>query len=120
MIEKVNLSEKFGLIGEHWSPKIAGEVNDSFVKLVKFRGDFVWHKHEEEDEMFLVVKGSINIKLRDGDVRLGEGEFVIIPRGVEHKPVAEEEAHVLLFEPKTVLNTGDVVNERTRPVLERI
>ncbi|HEY0174101.1 MAG TPA: cupin domain-containing protein [Pyrinomonadaceae bacterium] len=120
MIEKVSLSEKFGLFKEHWSPKIAGEVNDSYVKLVKFRGDFVWHKHEEEDEMFLVVKGGIVIRLRDGDVRLSEGEFVIIPRGVEHKPVAEEEAHVLLFEPKTVLNTGDVVEERTRPVLERI
>ena len=120
MIEKVNLSEKFGLFSEHWSPKIAGEVNDSFVKLVKFRGDFVWHKHEDEDEMFLVVKGSIVIKLRDGDLTLGEGEFAIIPRGVEHKPYAKEEAHVLLFEPKTVLNTGDVVNERTRPVLERI
>ena len=90
MIEKVNLSEKFGLIREHWSPKIAGEVNDSFVKLVKFRGDFVWHKHDTEDEMFFVVKGEITIRLRDGDVRLGEGEFVIIPRGVEHKPVAEE------------------------------
>jgi mannose-6-phosphate isomerase-like protein (cupin superfamily) len=120
MIEKVNLSEKFGLFGEHWSPKIAGEVNDSYVKLVKFSGDFVWHKHEDEDEMFLVVKGEIVIKLRDGDVRLAEGEFVIIPRGVEHKPVADAEAHVLLFEPRTVLNTGDVVNERTRPVLERI
>ena len=120
MIEKVNLSEKFALFAEHWSPKIAGEVNDSLVKLVKLRGDFVWHKHETEDEMFFVVKGSITIRLRDGDVRLGEGEFVIIPRGVEHKPYAEEEAHVLLFEPKTVLNTGDVVNERTRPVLERI
>ena len=120
MIEKVNLSQKFGLFGEHWSPKIAGEVNDAYVKLVKFQGDFVWHKHEEEDELFLVVKGEIVIKLRDGDVRLGEGEFVIIPRGVEHKPVAEEEAHVLLFEPKSVLNIGDVVEERTRPVLERI
>ena len=120
MIEKVNLSEKFGLFAEHWSPKIAGEVNDSYVKLVKFTGDFVWHKHEHEDEMFLVVKGEIVIKLRDGDVRLSEGEFVIIPRGVEHKPVADAEAHVLLFEPKTVLNTGDVVNERTRPDLERI
>ena len=120
MIEKVNLSEKFALFAEHWSPKIVGEVNDSLVKLVKFRGDFVWHRHETEDEMFFVVKGSITIRLRDGDVRLGEGEFVIIPRGVEHKPYAEEEAHVLLFEPKTVLNTGDVVNERTRPVLERI
>ena len=120
MIEKVNLSEKFGLFGEHWSPKIAGEVNDSYVKLVKFSGDFVWHKHEDEDEMFLVVKGEIVIKLRDGDVELREGEFVVIPRGVEHKPVAQEEAHVLLFEPKTVLNTGDVVEERTRRVLDRI
>jgi mannose-6-phosphate isomerase-like protein (cupin superfamily) len=114
MIEKVNLSEKFSLFSEHWNPKIAGEVNDSYVKLVKFRGDFVWHKHEDEDEMFLVVKGEIVI-------RLGEGEFVVIPRGVEHKPVAEEEAHVLLFEPKTVLNTGDAVGDgRTRPVLERV
>lgn len=120
MIEKVSLSEKFGLFGEHWSPKIAGEVNDAYVKLVKFRGEFVWHKHDDEDEMFLVVKGEIIIKLRDGDVRLGEGEFVIIPRGVEHKPVAVEEAHVMLFEPKTVLNTGDVTNELTRPELERI
>ena len=120
MIEKVNLSEKFGLFGEHWSPKIAGEVNDAYVKLVKLRGDFVWHKHDDEDELFLVVKGEITIRLRDGDVRLGEGEFVIIPRGVEHKPVAEEEAHVLLFEPKTVLNTGDVTNELTRPELERV
>ena len=120
MIEKVNLSEKFGLFREQWSPKIAGEVNDSYVKLVKFRGDFVWHKHEEEDEMFFVVKGEITIRLRDGDVRLGEGEFAIIPKGVEHKPFAEEEAHVLLFEPKTVLNTGDVVNEMTRPELERV
>ena len=120
MIEKVNLSEKFALFAEHWSPKIAGEVNDSLVKLVKFRGDFVWHKHDTEDEMFFVVKGEITIKLRDGDVRLGEGEFAIIPRGVEHKPYAEEEAHVLLFEPKTVLNTGDVVNELTKPELERV
>ena len=120
MVEKVNLSEKFGLFSEHWNPKVVGEVNDSYVKLVKFSGPFVWHKHEDEDELFLVVKGEITIKLRDGDVRLGEGEFVIIPRGVEHKPVAESEAHVLLFEPKTVLNTGDVVNERTRPELERV
>ena len=120
MIEKVNLSEKFGLFSEHWQPKIAGEVGDAYVKLVKFRGDFVWHKHEDEDEMFLVVKGEIVIKLRDGDVRLGEGEFAIIPRGVEHKPVAAAEAHVLLFEPKTVLNTGDVRNERTREVLGRV
>lgn len=120
MLEKVNISEKFGLFDEHWSPKIAGEVGDSYVKLVKFQGDFVWHRHEAEDEMFLVVKGRITVKLRDGDVELGEGEFVVIPRGVEHMPVAEEEAHVLLFEPKTVLNTGDVQNERTLPELQRI
>ena len=120
MLEKVNIAEKFRLFDEHWSPKIAGEVGDSYVKLVKFRGDFVWHRHETEDEMFLVIKGSITIRLRDGDVQLGEGEFVVIPRGVEHLPVAEEEAHVLLFEPKTVLNTGDVRNERTRPELQRI
>lgn len=120
MLEKVNLSDKFRLFDEHWSPKIAGEVNDSYVKLVKFQGDFVWHKHDEEDEMFLVVKGSITIRLRDGDVRLEEGEFVIIPRGVEHMPVAEDEAHVILFEPKTVLNTGDVRDERTREVLGRV
>ncbi|HEX3558372.1 MAG TPA: cupin domain-containing protein [Pyrinomonadaceae bacterium] len=120
MIEKVNLSEKFGLFREQWSPKIAGEVNDSLVKLVKFQGPFVWHKHETEDEMFLVVKGRFKLLLRDGEVELCEGEFAIVPRGVEHMPVAEEEAHVILFEPKTVLNTGDVVNERTLPELQRI
>ena len=120
MLEKVNIAEKFRLFEEHWSPKIAGEVNDSYVKLVKFQGDFVWHKHDAEDEMFLVVRGSIVIKLRDGDVHLGEGEFVVIPRGVEHMPVAEEEAHVILFEPKTVLNTGDAQDERTLHELQRI
>jgi mannose-6-phosphate isomerase-like protein (cupin superfamily) len=120
MIEKVNLAEKFGLIREQWSPRVAGEVNDALVKLVKLRGDFIWHKHDAEDEMFLVVKGQLTISLRDGDVQLGEGEFVVIPRGVEHKPSAAEEAHVLLFEPRTVRNTGDVVNERTRTELERI
>jgi mannose-6-phosphate isomerase-like protein (cupin superfamily) len=120
MIEKVNLREKFGRFDERWSPKIAGEVNDSYVKLVKLEGEFVWHKHDAEDEMFLVVKGRLRIKLRDGEVDLDEGEFVIIPRGVEHLPVADEEAHVLLFEPKSVLNTGDVVNERTVAELGRV
>ena len=120
MIEKVNLSQKFALFAEHWSPKIAGEVNDSYVKLVKFRGEFVWRKHDEEDELFLVVKGAITIRLRDGEVRLGEGEFAVVPRGVEHMPVADEEAHVLLFEPKTVLNTGDADDARTLRELERI
>ena len=120
MIEKVNLSEKFALFNEHWSPKIAGEVNDAHVKLVKLQGEFVWHKHETEDEMFLVVKGRMTIRLRDGEVQLGEGEFAIIPRGVEHMPVADEEAHVLLFEPATVLNTGNIVNERTVAELQHI
>lgn len=117
---KVNLAEKFGALREHWSPKIAGEVNDSYVKLVKFQGEFVWHKHEDEDEMFLVVAGRITIRFRDGDVALEENEFVVVPKGVEHCPVAEEEAQVLLFEPKTTLNTGDVRNERTREKLDRI
>lgn len=120
MIEKVNIEEKFGLFRDQWSPKIAGEVNDSYVKLVKLEGEFVWHRHETEDEMFLVVRGRLKIRLRDGEVDLDEGEFAIIPRGVEHLPVAEREAHVLLFEPKSVLNTGDVVNERTVADLQRV
>jgi mannose-6-phosphate isomerase-like protein (cupin superfamily) len=119
-MEKVNLREKFSLFEDQWSPKIAGEINDSYVKLVKFQGEFVWHHHEQEDEMFLVVKGNLLIKFRDRDVRLEEGEFIIIPHGVEHLPVAEEEVHVLLLEPKSTLNTGNLKNERTREALERI
>ena len=120
MIEKVNLAEKFARFQEYWSPKIAGEINDSHIKLVKFKGEFVWHHHEHEDELFLVVKGRLLIKLRDGDIWLDEGEFVVIPKGVEHLPVAEEEAHVLLLEPKTTLNTGNVQNERTVSDVQRI
>lgn len=120
MIQKVNLREKFALFRDHWSPKIAGEVGDAYVKLVKLEGEFIWHKHDDEDEMFLVVDGRMKIKLRDGEIDLAAGEFVIIPRGVEHLPVADSEAHVLLFEPKSVLNTGDVVNERTVADLERV
>ncbi|MEQ9116483.1 MAG: cupin domain-containing protein [Rickettsiales bacterium] len=106
-IKKVRLAEKFKLFSEFWSPKIAGELNDSYVKLAKFKGEFVWHKHDNEDEFFLVVKGALTIKLRDRDISLDEGEFFIVPKGVEHKPVAEKEAHVLLLEPKTTLNVGD-------------
>jgi mannose-6-phosphate isomerase-like protein (cupin superfamily) len=120
MIEKVNLAHKFSLFQDYWSPKIAGELNDSYVKLAKLKGEFVWHHHEVEDELFLVVKGKLLIKLRDQDIWLEEGEFVIIPRGVEHLPIAEEEAHVLLLEPKSTLNTGDVQNERTVANLERV
>lgn len=120
MIEKVNLAQKFSSFSDQWSPKIAGEVNDFHVKLAKLQGEFVWHQHENEDEMFLMVKGRLVIKLRDQDIELNEGEFVVIPRGVEHLPVAEEEAHVVLFEPKDTLNTGNVQNERTVSDLQRI
>jgi mannose-6-phosphate isomerase-like protein (cupin superfamily) len=112
-MEKVNLNQKFSQFQDYWQPKIAGELNDSYIKLVKLKGEFVWHHHETEDELFLVVKGTILIKLRDRDIWLEEGEFFIIPKGVEHLPIAQEEAHVLLLEPKTTLNTGNVQNERT-------
>ena len=119
-MEKVNLNQKFSLIQDYWSPKIAGEINDSYVKLVKLKGEFVWHHHETEDELFLVVKGKLLIKLRDSDIWLQEGEFVIIPKGIDHLPIADEEAHVILLEPKTTLNTGNTQNERTVTNLEQI
>ncbi|HEV7126438.1 MAG TPA: cupin domain-containing protein [Ktedonobacterales bacterium] len=116
----VNLAEKFALFQEYWSPKIVGELNDSYVKLVKLKGEFVWHQHEHEDELFLVVKGTLLIKLRDRDIVLREGEFTIIPRGIEHLPIAEEEAQVLLLEPKATVNTGDAPGERTVAMPERL
>ena len=119
-MEIVNLNQKFSQFQDYWQPKIAGELNDSYIKLVKSKGEFVWHHHETEDELFLVVKGTLLIKLRDRDIFLEEGEFVIIPKGVEHLPIAQEEAHVLLLEPKTTLNTGNIQNERTVSNLERI
>jgi mannose-6-phosphate isomerase-like protein (cupin superfamily) len=119
-MEKVNLSEKFDLFEDHWSPKIVGELNDSYIKLAKFQGEFVWHHHDNEDELFLVMKGRLVLRLRDRDIEIGPGEFAIVPRGVDHLPVAREETHVVLVEPKTTLNTGNVQNERTAIVLERI
>jgi mannose-6-phosphate isomerase-like protein (cupin superfamily) len=119
-IDKVNLRDKFARFHEQWSPKIVGELNGQFVKLVKFQGAFVWHHHDLEDELFLVVKGRFRMEFRDRQVWLEEGEFLVVPRGVEHRPVAEEEAHVLLFEPATTLNTGNVRDERTLETLERI
>ena len=119
-MEKVNIAEKFAKISEYWKPYIAAELNGQLVKLDKLKGEFVWHHHEHEDELFLVVKGRLLIKLRDGDIWLDEGEFVVIPKGVEHLPVAEEEVHVLLLEPKTTLNTGNVQNERTVSDVQRI
>lgn len=112
-MEKVNLTQKFNLFNEYWSPRIAGELNDVYVKLVKLKGEFVWHHHEAEDELFWVIKGRLLIKFRDHDLWLDEGEFAIIPKGVEHMPVAEEEVHVVLIEPKTTVNTGNVQNKRT-------
>lgn len=120
MIQTINLAQKFSLFQDYWSPKIAGEINDMHVKLVKLKGEFVWHHHDNEDELFLVVKGKLLIKLRDQDLRIDEGEYVIIPKGVEHLPVAEEEVHVLLLEPKSTLNTGNVQGERTLSELESI
>ena len=119
-VEKVNLAQKFTLFNEYWVPYIVGELNDSYVKVDKLKGEFVWHKHEFEDELFLVKKGKLLIKLRDKDVWLNEGEFIIIPKGVEHKPVAEDEVHVVLIEPKSTLNTGDVRNEKTVAQPKRI
>lgn len=113
MIKKVNLSEKFALIDEYWSPRIAGELNDSYVKLAKLKGEFIWHHHENEDELFLVVQGELVIELRDQKAKLVEGEFIIIPKGVEHRPVAADEVHVMLIELKSTINTGNVQNERT-------
>jgi mannose-6-phosphate isomerase-like protein (cupin superfamily) len=119
-VEKVNLAEKLALISDHWKPRVVGELNGQHVKLVKFVGEFVWHTHDHEDELFLVVRGRFTMEFRDRTVPLEEGEFLVVPRGVEHRPVADEEVSVLLFEPATTLNTGDVRNERTVERPERI
>ncbi len=118
---KINLAEKFALINEHWRPKVVGELNGQEIKLVKFRGAFPWHYHEREDEMIMALRGSFRIKFRDKTIELNEGEFVIVPHGVEHRTVAETEVEVLLFEPAHLLNTGNVVDEKfTAPVGDRI
>ena len=116
----VNLKEKFNLFSDRWKPRIIGEVNDCYLKAVKVKGDFVWHHHENEDELFLVVKGTLRMKFRDHEAVIKEGEFIIVPRGVEHCPVADKETHIVLIEPKSTLNTGNVTNERTVAQLERI
>lgn len=124
-IRVVNLAEKFSAIGEHWSPRIVGELNGQEVRLAKLKGEFLWHHHEHEDELFLVVRGQLVLRVREAggaerSFTVGPGEFIIIPRGVEHLPIANEEVHVLLFEPASTLNTGQLRNERTKPTLERI
>jgi len=119
-VNKVNLAEKLARFSSYWQPKIVGELNGQLVKVVKFKNEFVWHHHDQEDELFLVVKGRFHMEFRDHHVWLEEGEFLIVPRGVEHRPVADEEVHVLLFEPATTLNTGNLRNERTVANLEKI
>ena len=118
--DKVNLAEKFSLFSDHWNPRIVGELNGQQVKLAKFLGEFIWHSHEHEDEFFLVVKGSFSMEFRDKTVVLKEGDFLVVPRGVEHKPVAEQEAHVLMFEPATTVNTGAIESDLTRKELDRL
>lgn len=120
VINVVNVQQKLAAFSDHWSPKIVGELNGQYVKLVKFQGEFIWHKHDGEDELFLVAKGRFRMEFRDRHVWLNEGEFLIVPRGVEHRPVAEEEVHVMLFEPASTLNTGNVVGERSINQLDRI
>ena len=116
----VSLAQKFGQFHDYWNPRIIGELNDCHVKAVKIKGEFVWHHHDHEDELFLVVKGTLRMRFRDRDVLVHEGEFIIVPKGVEHLPMAEEEVHIMLLEPKTTLNTGNVENERTVRELERL
>lgn len=117
-MQKINLAEKFSLFSEYWSPKIAGELNGQQVKLVKFKGEFVWHHHDNEDELFYVVKGSFDMHLRDKIITLNKGEFIIVPHGVEHKPVAENEVEIMLFEPASTVNTGNLQNEMTNTKLQ--
>jgi mannose-6-phosphate isomerase-like protein (cupin superfamily) len=119
-MEKVNLKQKLELFSDYWSPKIVGELNGQHVKLAKLKGEFVWHKHDDEDELFFVIKGSFKMEYRDKTVIVNENEFLIVPRGVEHRPVAEKEVSIMLFEPATTLNTGNTEGELTKHVLDRI
>jgi len=116
----VNIKDKFSHFQDHWNPRIAGELNGQHVKLAKLKGEFIWHHHEHEDELFLVIKGTLKMEYRDRTEIINEGEFIIVPRGVEHKPVAVEEVHVMLFEPASTLNTGNIENERTKKNLDLI
>lgn len=119
-MQKINLAEKLSLFSDHWNPRIVGELNGQQVKLAKLQGEFVWHDHANEDELFLVLKGRLRMEFRDRAVEVGEGEMIIVPRGVEHRPVADEEVHLMLFEPASTRHTGDVEHELTRHTLERI
>ena len=119
-MQKVNLAEKFSLFTDYYNPRIVGELNNQHVKLAKLKGEFIWHKHDVEDELFLVIKGKLKMELRDKTIEIDEGEFIIVPHGVEHRPVADEEVHILLFEPASTLNTGNEKNELTKTHLEKL
>ena len=119
-MEKINIDQKLSLFNDYWNPRIIGELNGQLVKLARFKGEFVWHQHDNEDELFLVVKGGFRMEYRDKSIELCKNDIVIVPKGVEHRPVADEEVAVLLFEPATILNTGDVINNLTRSTLEKI
>jgi len=119
-MEKVNIKEKFSQFHDHWNPRIIGELNGQQVKAAKLKGEFIWHHHEQEDEMFLVTKGKLKMEFRDKTIEIAEGEFIIVPKGVEHKPIAEEEVELLLFEPASTLNTGNITNEKTKDALDKI
>lgn len=119
-MEKINLSEKLSLFNDYWNPRVAGELNGQQVKLVKFKGLFTWHHHENEDELFYVVKGSFDMEFRSKTIQVNEGEFIIVPKGVEHRPNAKEEVHIMLFEPASTLNTGNVENDFTKKELKKI
>ena len=126
-MNKINLASKLGLFADHWNPRIIGDLNENHIKLAKLQGDFIWHQHEMEDELFVVLKGRLMIDFRaEGDVlgvrtvEINPGEIIVVPKGVEHRPHAEEEVHIMLIEPKTVINTGALENEMTRKELQRI
>jgi mannose-6-phosphate isomerase-like protein (cupin superfamily) len=119
-MDKVNLTEKFAQFSDHWNPRILGELNGQQVKVAKLKGEFIWHHHDHEDELFLVTKGTLKMEFRNKTVLIHEGEFIIVPRGVEHKPVAEEEVELLLFEPASTLNTGNIQNDLTRSNLQKL
>ena len=117
-MKKINISQKLAQFKDHWNPRIIGELNQQHVKIAKLKGEFIWHKHDEEDEMFLVLEGTLKIAFRDRTETIQENEIIIVPKGVEHKPIAEEEVSIMLFEPATTINTGELENERTRKNLE--
>ena len=119
-MKKINISQKLAQFNDHWNPRIIGELNKQHVKLAKIKGEFIWHKHDDEDEMFLVLKGTLKIEFRDRTETIQENEIIIVPKGVQHKPIADEEVSIMLFEPATTINTGDLENERTRKNLESI